>query len=110
MMEGGGGVGGGGGCREKFLLPHYINVCEISPTFKLKLSYFKALFSAVSMDIRLLLFIKELKRREKKKRGRVCLFYVIISSRSFIIKSIGQVLLALSQEYVLCLLISRAEA
>ena len=62
------------------------------------------------MDIRFLLFIKELKRREKKKRGRVCLFYVIISSRSFIIKSIGQVLLALSQEYVLCLLISRAEA
>ena len=102
-------IGGAGGV-EKSSCPHYINVCEISPTFKLKLSYFKALFSAVSMDIRLLLFIKELKRREKKKRGRVCLFYVIISSRSFIIKSIGQVLLALSQEYVLCLLISRAEA
>ena len=73
----------GGGCREKFLPPLYKRLWNFATsgskilalfartTFKLKLSYFKALFSAVSMDIRLLLFIKELKRREKKK-GSVC--------------------------------------
>ena len=71
-------VGGGGGASS-FPPPHHLNVCKIARNcraisifalvgrkiFKLgKLPYFKALFSAVTMDIRLHALYQKLRKRK----------------------------------------------
>ena len=71
-------VGGGGGASS-FPPPHHLNVCKIARNcraisifalvgrkiFKLgKLPYFKALFSAVTMDIRLHALYQQLKKKK----------------------------------------------
>ena len=69
---------GGGGEASSFPPPHHLNVCKIARNcraisifalvgrkiFKLgKLPYFKALFSAVTMDIRLHALYQQLKKK-----------------------------------------------